>query len=343
LYRLLRPWLFRLQPERAHRTTFALLEVAQTCGLLRHLVRSVPAMPVRVMGLDFPNPVGLAAGLDKNAEHIDALAALGFGFIEVGTVTPRPQPGNPQPRLFRLPPAQALINRLGFNNLGIDRLAYNVSRARYRGILGINLGKNFATPIDKAAADYLEGMRKAYALATYLTVNISSPNTEHLRELQQADELRPLLTALKREQGVLAQQHGRYVPLAVKIAPDLSDEHIAAIAAILLELQIDGVIATNTTLSRVGVQGRRSADEAGGLSGAPLRERSTAVVRSLHAALGEQIPIIAAGGILYARDAVEKIAAGAKLVQLYSGLVYRGPALVRECAQGLLDFARVRS
>jgi dihydroorotate dehydrogenase len=343
LYRLLRPWLFRLEPERAHRTTFALLDSAHASGMLRHLVRPVPSLPVRVMGLDFPNPVGLAAGLDKNGEHIDALAALGFGFIEIGTVTPRPQSGNPQPRLFRLPQCEALINRLGFNNLGIERLTGNVGRARYRGILGINLGKNFDTPVEKAAADYLAGMRKTYSLAGYLTINISSPNTEQLRQLQQADALRALLEALKREQGALAEQYGRYVPLVVKIAPDLTDAELAAIARIALEQSIDGVIATNTTISRGGVEGLPSAAEVGGLSGAPLRERATAVVHRLYGELGDRIPIIAVGGILSGEDAVEKIAAGAKLIQLYTGLIYRGPALVRECVRRLLDFTAVRS
>ncbi len=343
MYPLLRPWLFRLEAERAHAATFALLDLAQSLGILRHVVPAVPSMPVRVMGLDFPNPIGLAAGLDKNAEHVDALATLGFGFIEVGTVTPRPQPGNPKPRLFRLPQAHALINRLGFNNLGIDRLAYNVGRAHYRGILGINLGKNFDTPMDKAAADYLAGMRKAYPLASYLTVNISSPNTRNLRQLQDADELRPLLAALKHEQQVLAERHQRYVPLAVKIAPDLSDEQLSAIAQIVLEQNIEAVIATNTTVSRVGVEGLPSAGEAGGLSGAPVRERSTAIVRALSAQLGRRIPIIAAGGILRAQDAVEKFAAGASLVQLYTGLIYRGPRLIRECVHELLDLRTVRS
>ncbi len=342
MYPILRPWLFRLEAEHAHAATFALLDFAQSLGMLRHVVPAVPPMPVRVMGLDFPNPIGLAAGLDKNAEHVDALATLGFGFIEVGTVTPRPQPGNPKPRLFRLPQAHALINRLGFNNLGIDRLAYNVGRAHYRGILGINLGKNFDTPMDKAAADYLAGMRKAYPLASYLTVNISSPNTRSLRQLQEADELRPLLAALKHEQQVLAERHQRYVPLAVKIAPDLSDEQLSAIAQILLEQNIEAVIATNTTVSRVGVEGRPNAGEAGGLSGAPVRERSTAIVRVLSAQLGGRIPIIAAGGIMRAQDAVEKFAAGASLVQLYTGLIYRGPPLIRECLHELLDLRAVR-
>jgi dihydroorotate dehydrogenase len=343
LYPLLRPWLFRLPPERAHRTALALLELAHACGILGLATRSVPSLPVRVMGLDFPNPVGLAAGLDKNGEHIDALAALGFGFIEVGTVTPRPQPGNPQPRLFRVPQAQALINRLGFNNPGIDRLVQNVGRARYRGILGINLGKNFDTPVEKSAADYVAGMRKAYPRAAYLAVNISSPNTAHLRRLQEADELRPLLATLKREQAALAERLGRYVPLAVKIAPDLTEQQIAAIAQILLEQRIDGVIATNTTLSRTGVEGLPNAAEVGGLSGAPLRERSSAVVRSLYRLLGDEIPIVAAGGILRAEDAAEKIAAGARLVQLYTGLIYRGPALIHECVEALLDFAGSRT
>lgn len=340
MYRLLRPALFRLAPERAHRVTFALIDAAQSAGVLGALVPRVPAMPVQAMGIEFPNPVGLAAGLDKNAEHIDALGALGFGFLEVGTVTPRPQPGNPQPRLFRLPQAQALINRLGFNNLGIDRLCYNVSRAHYRGVLGINLGKNFDTPVEKAASDYLAGMRKAYPLAHYLTVNISSPNTKNLRQLQEADELRPLLAALKHEQTTLAEHHGRYVPLAVKIAPDLTDEQLAAIAEILLEQRIDGVIATNTTVSRVGVEGLPNASETGGLSGAPLRERSTSVVRALCERLGDRIPVIAAGGILSAADAAEKFKAGARLVQIYTGLVYRGPGLVSECVRGLLDLQR---
>jgi dihydroorotate dehydrogenase len=339
LYPLLRPWLFRLAPERAHRTTLALLDLAHACGIDRLAAPDVPDLPVRIMGLEFPNPVGLAAGLDKNGEHIDALASLGFGFIEIGTVTPRPQPGNPQPRLFRLPQAQALINRLGFNNLGIDRLLHNVGRAHYRGILGINLGKNFDTPVEKAAADYIAGMRKAYPAASYLTVNISSPNTAGLRRLQEADELGPLLDALKREQAALADRHGRYVPLVVKIAPDLTAEQVVAIAQILREQRIDGVIATNTTLSRTGVEGLPHATETGGLSGAPLRERATAIVRGLHERLGDAIPIIAAGGILTAADAAEKIAAGAKLVQLYTGLIYRGPALVHQCVEGLLDLA----
>jgi len=287
------------------------------------------------MGITFPNAVGLAAGLDKSAEHVAALATLGFGHIEVGTVTPRPQPGNPRPRLFRVPQARALINRMGFNNLGIDRLIDNVSRTRYRGILGINIGKNFDTPIERAAADYLAAMRKAYPLATYLAVNISSPNTRDLRRLQDDEELDRLLAALKTEQQSLSRAHGRYVPLAVKIAPDLTEERLHAVAQCLLRHGVDGVIATNTTIARTGVEGLPHGDESGGLSGAPLRERSSAVIRTLYAVLGERVPIIGVGGIMRAEDAKEKIAAGAKLVQLYSGLIYAGPRLVRECVSAL--------
>ncbi|MEO8629236.1 MAG: quinone-dependent dihydroorotate dehydrogenase [Betaproteobacteria bacterium] len=341
LYRLLRPWLFRLDPERAHRWTLSWLDRAYALGALAALGFDTSASsrgesaPVTVMGIAFPNRVGLAAGLDKNAEHIDALAALGFGFIEVGTITPRPQPGNPLPRMFRIPEAQALINRLGFNNLGIDRLVHNIARSKYRGVLGINLGKNFDTPIGSASRDYLTCMRKAYPLASYLTVNISSPNTLDLRTLQEPDALNELLAILKIEQHALAEKHERYVPLVVKIAPDLEDEQIREIANLLTTHGIDGVIATNTTVSRAGVERHRYADERGGLSGAPLRDRATSVVRTLHAALGERIPIIAAGGIASAQHAQEKIAAGAKLVQLYTGLVYTGPRLIEDCVIAL--------
>jgi dihydroorotate dehydrogenase len=334
-YPLLRPLLFRLEPERAHRWVLATLDAVHALGLTSLVVPTAAAAPVEVMGLTFPNAVGLAAGLDKNAEHVDALAALGFGFIEVGTVTPRPQPGNPPRRLFRIPQARALVNRMGFNNLGVDRLVYNLSRARYRGILGINIGKSFDTPIERAAADYVICMRKTYALASYLAVNISSPNTPDLRRLQDDDELDRLLVALKAEQQALWRASGRYVPLAVKIAPDLSDERIEVIARSLLGHGIDGVIATNTTVARTGVEGLPYGDEVGGLSGAPLRERSTAVVRKLHAALGGRIAIIAVGGILGGEDALEKIAAGASLIQLYSGLIYTGPHLVADCVRAL--------
>jgi dihydroorotate dehydrogenase len=333
MYRALRPLLFRLPAEQAHDLTLGALDVAHRLHLLRaHALRTTP---VRCMGLDFPNPVGLAAGLDKNGAHIDALAALGFGFIEIGTVTPRPQPGNPQPRLFRIEAARAVVNRMGFNNLGVDRLVRNVRESRYRGILGINIGKNFDTPIERAAEDYLACMLKVYALASYLTVNISSPNTRNLRQLQQADELDRLLAALMAEHARLAAEHGRRVPIAIKIAPDLSEEQIADVAQLLVQHRVDAVIATNTTLARAGVEGLPNADEVGGLSGAPLREQATWVVRQLAGRLAGRVPIIGVGGILSGADAREKLTAGATLVQLYSGLVYRGPALVRECVTAL--------
>lgn len=291
--------------------------------------------PRTVMGITFPNPVGLAAGLDKNGDYIDALAALGFGFIEVGTVTPRPQPGNPRPRLFRLPQARAIINRMGFNNEGVDHLLANVRRARYRGILGVNIGKNFDTPVERAVDDYVIGLRKVYAHASYVAVNISSPNTPNLRHLQEHDALLALLQALKAEQHDLARQHGKYVPLAVKIAPDLAAEAVADIAAIIRDQRVDAVIATNTTLARDGVAHLPNGNETGGLSGAPLTQRATVVVRQLHEILRDDVPIIAVGGIMSAADAVAKIRAGASLVQLYSGFIYGGPGLIREAAEAL--------
>ena len=334
-YSLVRPLLFRLDPENAHNLTLHGLNLLQRSGLSGLLASTPHVRPRRVMGLDFPNPVGLAAGLDKDGMCIDALAALGFGFIEIGTVTPRPQPGNPRPRLFRLPQANAIINRMGFNNLGVDNLLENVRRARYRGILGINIGKNFDTPIERAAEDYLHGLRKVYEHAGYVTVNISSPNTKNLRQLQQADELGSLLGQIKEEQGKLAQRHGRYVPLALKIAPDLDTPQIIAIADLLLQHEIDGVIATNTTLSRAGVEGLPHGAESGGLSGAPVRVPSTSVVKQLSLALAGKIPVIGVGGIMSALDAQEKLAAGASLVQIYSGLIYRGPALISEICREL--------
>jgi dihydroorotate dehydrogenase len=333
MYPLLRPLLFSLDPETAHHATLDALKTAHSIGLL--CAKHPAANPRAVMGLTFPNPVGLAAGLDKNGEYIDALAALGFGFIEVGTVTPRPQPGNPKPRMFRLPEAQGIINRMGFNNLGVDALVENVRRAKYKGILGINIGKNFDTPIEKAACDYLIGLRKVYTHASYVAINISSPNTKNLRQLQGGDELDSLLEQLKAEQENLANLHGKYVPLAVKIAPDLDPEQIQQIAALLIRHRIDGVIATNTTLSREGVENLTHGDEAGGLSGAPVREKSTAIIRELAAALNGTLPIIGVGGILSGADAVEKIQAGAALVQIYSGMIYRGPDLVGETIKAL--------
>ena len=335
LYDLIRPLLFRLDAERAHHVTLQSLEMVHRLGLAS-LLNGVPVCrPRQVMGLTFPNAVGLAAGLDKNGAYIDALAALGFGFIEVGTVTPRPQPGNPRPRLFRIPQARAIVNRMGFNNDGVDKLIENVRRAKYRGILGINIGKNFDTPIESAADDYLACLRKVYAHASYVAVNISSPNTKNLRQLQDKDALENLLAALKQTQAQLAEVHDKYVPIALKIAPDLETEQIVEIADLLLKHRMDGVIATNTTLSRAGVEGLPNAQEAGGLSGAPVRVKSTAVVKQLSMALGKEIPIIGVGGIMEGLDAEEKIKAGASLVQVYSGLVYRGPGLVGEICRAL--------
>jgi dihydroorotate dehydrogenase len=285
------------------------------------------------MGIAFDNRVGLAAGLDKNAAHIDGLATFGFGFIEVGTVTPRAQPGNAKPRMFRLPRAQALINRLGFNNDGVAALVANVERARYRGVLGINIGRNFDTPNERAADDYVAGLRAVYASARYVTVNVSSPNTAGLRDLQAEKALGALLTRLKREQDALSQEHGRYVPLAIKIAPDLTDDALRGIARVLVSHRMDAVIATNTTIARDAVAGMRHAQESGGLSGAPLLARSTEVVRVLAQALDGALPIIGVGGITSGAHARAKLDAGASLVQLYTGLIYRGPALVAECVR----------
>ena len=334
IYPLLRPLLFALDAETAHEVTLKLLNAAYISGLSKLLYPSVSDKPVNVMGLNFKNPVGLAAGLDKNGDYIDALAALGFGFIEIGTVTPRPQPGNPKPRLFRLPEHQAIINRMGFNNLGVDHLLSQVKRSRCNGILGINIGKSFDMPIERAVDDYLIGLRKAYPAASYITINISSPNTQNLRQLQQGDESRKLIAALKEEQLKLQQEHGKYVPLALKIAPDLTPEDISRIAKLLLEFEVDGVIATNTTIARDRISNHQLAHETGGLSGNPLKDKSTAVVKGLSAELMGKIPIIAVGGILSADDAQEKFAAGASLVQIYSGLIYRGPQLIGEIVEG---------
>jgi dihydroorotate dehydrogenase len=282
------------------------------------------------MGLEFANPVGLAAGLDKDAAHIDALARLGFGFIEVGTVTPRPQPGNPKPRLFRLPERQAIINRFGFNNVGLDAFVENVRRASWKGVLGINIGKNADTPVERAVDDYAIGLEKAYPHASYITVNISSPNTAGLRSLQERDSLQALLARLAGEREKLADRHGRRVPLLLKIAPDLQPSDVQAIAEAVHRYEIDGVIATNTSTSRDGVAGLPHAAEAGGLSGAPITQKSTSILKQLHERL-PRLPLVGAGGIMSGADALEKFRAGATLVQLYSGLIYRGPDLVGEC------------
>jgi dihydroorotate dehydrogenase len=338
LYALARPLLFSLDPETAHNLTLPALRRAAAMGLTGVVKKPKPD-PRTVMGITFPNPVGLAAGLDKDGAYIDGLAALGFGSIEIGTVTPRAQPGNPRPRMFRLPAARGIINRMGFNNGGVDAFVANVQASRFyqdrQGVLGLNIGKNADTPIERAADDYVTCLRKVYPYASYVTVNISSPNTKNLRQLQGASELDALLSQLKEEQSRLADKYGHYVPLALKIAPDVDGDQIRDIGSALVRHRIDGVIATNTTLARRDVEGMRHAAEQGGLSGAPVFEQSNIVIRALKAEVGDAVPIIGVGGILNGRDAKAKIAAGAQLVQLYSGLIYRGPALVRECADAL--------
>jgi dihydroorotate dehydrogenase len=326
IYRLARPLLFSLDEENAHQLA---LRAAGVAGIFS---APVPRSPVRAMGVEFPNPIGLAAGLDKNAEHIDALAALGFGFIEVGTVTPRPQPGNPRPRLFRIEAKQAIINRFGFNNVGVDAFIANVRRARWRGVLAINIGKNAETPAERAIDDYALCLEKVYAHAAYVTINISSPNTQGLRTLQEAQQLDALLARLTRLRASLADRHGRRVPLVVKVAPDLAPDEIQSIADAVRRHGVEGVIATNTSVSRQGVEGLRHANEAGGLSGAPIREMATRVLRAFAAALRGEVTLMGAGGVMSGADAKEKFAAGAQLVQLYTGLIYRGPDLVSECA-----------
>jgi dihydroorotate dehydrogenase len=336
VYTLARPLLFRLDAEAAHAATLRALDAAYAVGR-RALLPSPPRpFPTRVFGLAFPNPVGLAAGLDKNGAHIDALFALGFGSVEVGTVTPRPQAGNPKPRMFRIAEHQAVINRLGFNNEGVETLARNVERARNRrGVLGINIGRNRDTPNEAAGADYLHCLERVYPLADYVTVNISSPNTAGLRELQEEQALRRLVGTLREAQERFGARHGKRVPMLVKIAPDLSDSDIDAAARVLGDLQVDGVIATNTTVGRPDVEHLPVADEAGGLSGRPLMAQATTVLRMMRTRLPESIPLVGVGGILSGADAVTKMAAGASLVQCYSGLVYRGPALIGECVEAM--------
>ena len=337
-YPLARTLLFGLDPEDAHDLTLAALARIQHSPLLCTISQPRIADPVTLAGLRFPNRIGLAAGLDKNGRCIDGFGAMGFGFVEVGTVTPKPQPGNQKPRMFRLPEARALINRFGFNNDGLEAFLANVRRANFRsqgGILGLNIGKNAATPIERAVDDYLIGLAGVYPHADYVTVNISSPNTKNLRALQSDEALDALLGALQQRKAELQREHGRTVPVFVKIAPDLDEDQVRLIAATLKRNGIDGVIATNTTLSREAVQGMAHAQEAGGLSGAPVREASNRVIGQLRAALGAGFPIIGVGGILSGADAVAKIEAGADAVQIYTGLIYRGPALVQEVAQAL--------
>jgi len=334
LFRLARGALFRLDPETAHDLALkSLCVLGPAVALLGAGADRGEAR--RVMGIDFPNPVGLAAGMDKNASYLDPLSALGFGHLEVGTVTPRPQPGNPRPRLFRLVPDEAIINRMGFNNVGVEQLLRNVEKSSFRGVLGINIGKNFDTPIERAADDYLACLEAVYERATYVTVNISSPNTRNLRDLQAPERLGELLAAIMGRRDGLAARTGMVKPIAVKIAPDLDDEQIDAIADLALQHRVDALIATNTTLGRAGVEGHRHADEAGGLSGRPVFAVSTEVLRKLSRRLGGRIPLIGVGGILRGADARAKIDAGASLVQLYTGFIYRGPGLIAETRRAL--------
>ncbi len=335
MYKLTRSALFCLSAETAHDFAMEMISAGERLGLTRLISPTVPSKPREVMGLTFNNPVGLAAGLDKNGECIDGLGSLGFGFLELGTVTPVGQPGNPKPRMFRIPEREALINRMGFNNLGVDQLVANVQKSRYKGIIGINIGKNLTTAVEDANSDYLTCLRKVYPHAGYVAVNLSSPNTPGLRKLQYGDALKSLLSALKEEQALLAKEHGRQVPLAIKIAPDMTDEEIAAVAAELVSYELGGVIATNTTLDRDKVSGFTTAEEAGGLSGAPLSDKSTEVIRLLAGELSGKLPIIGVGGIMDAQTAADKIKAGASLVQIYSGFIYKGPELIREAAEAV--------
>lgn len=335
MYKLTRSALFCLSAETAHDFAMEVINAAGRLGLTRLMAPTVPAKPRQLMGLTFANPVGLAAGLDKNGECIDGLGDLGFGFLELGTVTPVAQPGNPQPRMFRIPEKEALINRMGFNNLGVDQLIANVRKCRYQGVIGINIGKNLTTPVEEANSDYLTCLRKVYPYAGYVAVNLSSPNTPGLRKLQYGDALKSLLSALKEEQALLMKEYGHTVPLAIKIAPDMTDEEIASVAAELVSWEFDGVIATNTTLDRELVKGYAYAEEAGGLSGAPLNDKSTAVIKLLADELSGKLPVIGVGGIMDAQSAAEKIRAGASLVQIYSGFIYKGPELIREAAEAV--------
>jgi len=342
-YPLARPFLFGLDPEHAHELTLGALARWQNTPLQCAWAQPRIDDPVVVAGLKFPNRIGLAAGLDKNGRCIDGLAAMGFGFIEVGTVTPKPQPGNPKPRMFRLPQANALINRLGFNNDGLEAFVANVKRARFRasgGILGLNIGKNAATPIERAVDDYLACLDGVYPHADYVTVNISSPNTKNLRALQSDEALDALLGAVRERRTQLAKQHGRSVPIFVKIAPDLDEAQVGVIAATLRANGIDGVIATNTTIARDAVKGLTHGDETGGLSGAPVFEASNRVIQGLRAALGKGYPIIGVGGVLSAADAQAKIVAGADLVQVYTGFIYKGPTLIHDAARALAGSTR---
>jgi dihydroorotate dehydrogenase len=335
MYALARPLLFCLDAERAHELGLASLEAAYRTGFNALITARAKPLPVEVFGLRFENPVGLAAGLDKNGAHVDALAALGFGFIEVGTTTPRAQPGNPRPRMFRLPAHEGVINRLGFNNGGVDALVRNVERATFGGVLGINIGKNKDTPNERAVDDYLFCLERVYARASYVTINISSPNTQGLRDLQEEETLKRFIGTLREAQERHASRHGLRKPMLLKIAPDLTEAELDAIAEVALSSGIDGLICTNTTIDRPSVAGARHADESGGLSGKPVFEKSTQVLRGMAIRLRGRVPLVGVGGIVGGADAAAKIDAGASLVQFYTGLIYRGPALIRACVEAL--------
>ena len=339
MYSLARPFLFCLDAERAHDLALTAIEAAYRVGLNPLLAEKLKPLPTKVFGIEFPNPVGLAAGLDKNGAHVDALAALGFGFVEIGTTTPRPQPGNPKPRMWRLPQHQAVINRLGFNNAGVDALLRNVEKARFSGVLGINIGKNKDTPNERAVEDYLFCLDRVYARSSYVTINISSPNTQGLRDLQEEETLKRFVGTLREAQERLAAKHGARKPMLLKIAPDLTEAELDAIADVLLAAKIDGLICTNTTIDRSVISGAPYAEEAGGLSGKPLFDKATSVLRGMAQRLGGKVPLIGVGGILSGDDAAAKITAGASLVQFYSGMIYRGPGMIGEC----VDSIRVRA
>ena len=335
MYPLARQLLFRLDAEQAHALSLKAIETAYRTGLNPLLATRPAPLKTRAFGVEFPNPVGCAAGLDKNGEHIDALMGLGFGFVEIGTTTPRPQSGNPKPRMFRLPEQQAVINRLGFNNDGVDALVRNVERARRNGILGINIGKNKDTPNEQAADDYIYCMERVFALADYITVNISSPNTTGLRDLQDEETLRRFIGQLREVQEELGGVHGHRTPMLLKVSPDLGDAELDGVASVLNAARIDGVIVSNTTVDRSEVLGHPLAGEAGGLSGHPLYTKSTTALRKLRLRLDDNIPLIGVGGILSGADAAGKIVAGARLVQFYTGMVFRGPQLIGECVSSI--------
>ncbi len=331
-FNLMKNVLFSMDPEQAHDWALSAMKLAYRTGTIRMIAPPAVAMPRQVMGLDFANPVGLAAGFDKSAEYVDALAALGFGFIEVGTLTPKPQAGNTKPRLFRLAEQQAIINRMGFNNKGVENAVRCLEKTRYRGVLGINLGKNADTPLENAVDDYLIGFRALWKFASYITINISSPNTRGLRDLQQKVFLGAILHAMKEEQTRIHQTEKKYIPLVIKLSPDMTDEQTSEAAEVILEEKIDGVIATNTTVARDGVMESKYANETGGLSGIPLCARSTHVIKTLTSAFQNKIPVIGSGGVMDEESAKDKLNAGAKLLQVYTGFIYHGPEIIRRIA-----------